>query len=267
MQVMKTERSTIIKEIIMFLFLAFGIPGACVFLMKIIDNATLSFVLYGIEGASPSLAAVLAILVQRKNGSLSSFLQAKYIENLNMVVCILGVVAPFLILSVAKMISIMLGDTFFLPVLPTSKKLVIIAWALIAEELGWRGYLQDKLEVILPNVFIPLVTGSIWALWHYHFLLSGSMDIPLLAFGFGCIFESCGYFVITKYAKNNVLPACIWHFTGNLFFNMYRFDPHWHDGSVMFYWVTTICYSFNIIIFFIYEKRKNKNPNFRQRKR
>lgn len=264
MQKMKIGRDTgIIKEIIMFLSLAFGIPGACIILMKMIDNTTLSFVLYGIEGASPSLAAVFAILLQRKRVSLSSFLRAKYIENLNIVACILGIVAPLLILSFAKMISILLGDPFLTLVSLTPRKLVIIAWALIAEELGWRGYLQDKLEVLLPNAFIPFVSGIIWALWHYHFLLSGSMKIPLFAFLLGCIFESYGYFVITKYAKNNVVPACIWHFTGNLFFNMYRFDPHWHDGDISFYWITTVCYVINVFLFYLYEKQ-GKTPVLRK---
>ena len=145
-------------------------------------------------------------------------------------------------------------DIYVYPALLSTRKIVIILWALVAEELGWRGYLQDRLEEILPHKYIPLFTGVIWALWHYHFLLSGSMDVPIVAFLLGCVFESYGYFTITKLSKNNIVPASIWHFTGNMMFNLYRFDPQWHNGNQLYYWIATLFYAANILLFILYEK-------------
>ena len=155
------------------------------------------------------------------------------------------------------MITIIMGDIYVYPALLTVRRMVIILWALIAEELGWRGYLQDKLEVILSHKhkYVPIFTGIIWALWHYHFILLGSMNVPIVAFTLGCVFESYGYFTITKLSKNNIVPACIWHFTGNMMLNLYRFDPHWHNGNSVFYWIVTVFYAINILLFVLCEKR------------
>lgn len=105
------------------------------------------------------------------------------------------------------------------------------------------------MERLFPDLLIPLITGFIWFLWHYHFVLSGSMEVPIFAFLLGCVFESYGYYALTKVAKNNIVPASIWHFVGNLVFNMYKFDAQWHNGNTTFYWVATVCYAINILVF------------------
>ena len=242
-----------------FLILAFGLPALCLLLFQMSGNTVFHFIVYGVEAASPMLAAILVAALHGKEEGIRSFLHDKYISNASPVICILGFAVPFTILTIAKMIAVWMGDLFAYPIFPTAGKMLIIAWALIAEELGWRGYLQDELDKILPHCFIPFLTGVLWALWHYHFVLSGSMDIPIVAFALGCIFESYGYFAITKMAKNNILPASIWHFTGNLMFNIYRFDPQWHNGDTTFYWIATVCYGANIILFILYEKKETRN--------
>ena len=40
-------------------------------------------------------------------------------------------------------------------------------WALVAEELGWRGYLQEKIEAHVGDVLTPLIVGIIWTVWHF----------------------------------------------------------------------------------------------------
>ena len=45
-------------------------------------------------------------------------------------------------------------------------------WALVAEELGWRGYLQEKIEAHVGDVLTPLIVGIIWTVWHFHFFIS-----------------------------------------------------------------------------------------------
>lgn len=249
------KEKNIYWEIVEFLLFAFTIPALCVWACKNNSNSIIDFILYGIEGASPALAAIIVVMLKSKK-SLGQYLYEKYLRNFSLRICILGMMIPFSILSFAKIISICIGDRYIFPVFPSIRKIVIILWALIAEELGWRGYLQDKLEMLLPNLYIPLLTGFIWYLWHYHFIISGTMEVPIVAFLLGCIFESYGYFALTKLAKNNIIPASIWHFTGNLFFNVYRFDSQWHDGSTIFYWIATVCYAICIFVFVLYEKKK-----------
>ena len=251
----KCERNNVI-QILEYLIIAFAIPLLCVLLCRINENQVINLILYGIEGASPSFAVIIIVFAHKRKIGLKNYMYDKYISNLNLKKCIFGFLVPFTILTCAKIMAIILGDEYVFPSPIKIHKIVIILWALVAEELGWRGYLQEKFDTIFSDKYIPLFTGIIWTLWHYHFILSGSMEIPVVAFTLGCVFESYGYFTITKLAKNNIVPASIWHFTGNIMFNLYRFDPKWHNGKNIFYWIATIFYAANILLFVIYEKKK-----------
>lgn len=252
----KKSEKNIVIHILEYLLLAFGIPLLCVLLCRINENQVINFILYGIEGASPAIAVIIVVLAHDRKIGLKKYMYDKYISNLNLKKCILGFSVPFFLLTCAKIVAVIWGDVYIFPSPITIRKMVIILWALVAEELGWRGYLQEKLEKIFPDKYIALITGIIWALWHYHFILSGSMDVPVVAFALGCVFESYGYFTITKLAKNNIVPASIWHFTGNMMFNLYRFDPQWHNGNHTFYWIATIFYAINILLFVMHEKKE-----------
>ena len=41
----------------------------------------------------------------------------------------------------------------------------------LGEEIGWRGFLTPELAKFLPFTRVSLVTGAIWALWHYPIIL------------------------------------------------------------------------------------------------
>ena len=77
----------------------------------------------------------------------------------------------------------------------------------------------------------------------------------------GCIFESYGYFIITKLVKGNILPASIWHFSGNLFLNIFSLNINDGDGKYLTYMITTFSYGFCVIGFFIYYYWYKKHCN------
>ena len=39
--------------------------------------------------------------------------------------------------------------------------------AATGEEIGWRGFLVPELAKVLPFTAVALVSGLIWAAWHY----------------------------------------------------------------------------------------------------
>lgn len=249
------------RSIALFLFFSFFIPLICIILLEtcpVFHSGISNLILFGIEGTSPFLAVFIVLWIQGGRKKVQLELHKKYFNNLSIKYVFLAIVIPLLILTLAKLTILCMypKESFLHPI--TMKKLLIISWALIAEELGWRGFLQEKLDSILPTVLVPFTVGIIWTMWHYHFILSGSMSIPLLAFLFGCIFESYGYYAITRLSKGNIIPASLWHFTGNLFFNLYRFDPSWNHGDTTMYWITTLFYSLSIMIFLFTKKRFHK---------
>jgi membrane protease YdiL (CAAX protease family) len=244
------------NEIVFFLVYAFTIPFLCIILMKSISkNELLNLILYGIEAASPAIASIIVKLQYGGKKNLAIFIGDKYKKNFRLKYCCIAFFLPALLLTIAKLLTYFTSYHNQFLTIPSVKKFLIIFWALIAEELGWRGYLQNKINNEFRNVVTPIIIGVIWALWHYHFWILGTSDVPILVFTYGCIAESYGYFIITKLSKDNVIPASILHFSGNLFFNLYLLNPNWNNGSIMPYIIVNILYSVYIAMFVYFQKK------------
>lgn len=244
------------KEIGIFLGVSFILPLICICLTQFVScfqSGAFYLLLFGIEAASPSIAAILCIVWMKGKGGLKSFLKEKYLEHFSLKKSLVGFLIPFLLLTIAEMISLAVGVKKVPISLLSSRKIVIIAWALVAEELGWRGYLQERLENKVNEEWVSLGVGVIWFLWHYHFFIGGTMSVPILWFLLGCIVESYGYYQLTKWSKGNILPASLWHFSGNLFFNLYALGQN-NDTT---YAITTLQYGL-CVLFYFYQKRINK---------
>lgn len=225
-------------QIIVFLLLAFFIPLICVLLIKyttIGRSKLFSLLIFGLEAASPSLAAILTVLLFGSGLGLRKFLKSCYIDHFALKLVLIGLFLPAVVTSVSKLIYCFcfgIAPVFWFP---PAKNMLIICWALIAEELGWRGFLQDKLGAYLNECAIPFLLGIVWALWHYHFFLSGQMSVPITLFVLGCIADSYLYFALTKTAKGNIIPASVSHFSGNLFLNLFLISPQYNRGSSILY--------------------------------
>lgn len=251
----------------LFLVYTFLIPLVCVLLMKYVPvcgNGIVNLILFGIEGASPTIAVVLVMLQKGGRKGLMDFLREKY-RGIPIKYCVIGFGTPAIVLTIAKILTYATPYHNQFVTIPNAKKMLILLWALIAEELGWRGYLQEKLEKRFGSAITPLLLGFIWTSWHYHFWISGSMETPLLLFAYGCITESYGYYVITKLSGGNVVPASLWHFSGNLFFNLYLLNPNWNQGSaVPYFFVNALC-SIYIVVYVWYRKAKGENYDYNQK--
>lgn len=256
----RCEMNRVSKDIFKFLLLATVIPLVCVGIMHVAalsyNSDFIGLVLFGIQAMAPTLATVILILRKDSFYGLKAFLKDKYVANISFKLCLLAFIAPMLILLASKtIITFCIGSRFQLSI-PNATGLLIILWTLIAEELGWRGYLQEKIELKFGMAFTPLIIGVIWGVWHFHYFLIGQMNVAFGLLVLGTIFESYGYFVITKLAKGNVLPASVWHFSGNLFINLFMLN----EGLP--YLVTTFAYSVCVVIFVCYYMTMAHNPNF-----
>lgn len=242
--------------ILFFIIYAFTIPLFCIITMSYVSGF-LQLLLFGIEGASPAIAAILTVM--HKNGikGVIQFLKSKYQKTFSIKLCILGFFVPAIILTVAKLLTYLTPYHNEFITIPTLKKVIILLWALIAEELGWRGYLQNEIEKRWGCNITPILVGLIWSIWHFHFFFSGTMEVPIVAFTYGCIADSYGYYIITKLAKGNIVPASIWHFSGNLFFNLYLLNPNWNGNSNVPYIILNIIMTVYIGIFIYYSKKLN----------
>ena len=208
------------KEIFLYLSFVYGLPLICVLIMKnvyVFKSGWLNFILYGIEAMTPTLSAMSVTMILTGRKGLLLFLQKHYTKNIKVGFIILAAMVPMAIFCATKLVMLLIGCSAPLIVGISPRKLLIILWALIAEEAGWRGYLQGRINEKFGYIVTPFLVGVIWALWHYHFYWAGAISVPIFLFATGCITESYGYYWITKKVKGNIIPASIWHFTGNLF--------------------------------------------------
>lgn len=232
------------KQLLMLLLLAFTLPLLCAMLIMntaLFRSGAFNLIAYGVEAAAPSLAAVLTVLCFEKGRGLRQFLKRSYIDNLNLNTFLVALFLPFAVVAAPKMLYWMISGSTPSFVMLSQKKTLIVCWALIAEELGWRGFLQEKLRNHFNDFTLPLMLGLIWAAWHYHYFLSGAMSVPIILFTLGCVTDSYIYYALTKSVNGNIVPASVFHFSGNLCFNLFLINPEYNNGSAMPYLLYVIC--------------------------
>ena len=130
-------------KLTLFILISFLLPMAALFLQSRIMNDNVNLLLFGVQAASPSIAAFAVLLLSKEVRS-----HFKVIYQKGHITAV--IVVPVLIASITMLISksvycIVLGKAFSLGNISATKWLIIL-WALVAEELGWRGYLEPFLQ-------------------------------------------------------------------------------------------------------------------------
>ena len=252
-----TNAKTDMQQIAVFLLLAFLLPLVCALILA---NASvpeaLSLLLFGLEAATPSLAAILVVFLFSSRSGLRSWLRKCYIDQIDVRLILFGLLLPAVFIPVSKLLSLPITGIAPVPALLSPKKMLIVCWALVAEELGWRGFLQDRLQPYLSSRTLPLFLGLIWAAWHYHFYLANELPVPLFLFVLGCIADSYLYYACTKAAKGNIVPVSILHFSENLFLNIWLINPQNNNGSITPYLVYVALFALAAILAFVALERK-----------
>ena len=115
----------------------------------------------------------------------------------------------------------------------SQKQFIIILWAILAEELGWRGYLEPELNKLGINKrLVPGIVGLIWCAWHYHYFLQNGIEIPIYYFLASCIIESYIYSALMRVTKANIVSVMFFHFVYNLMIHVVAINPSSNNGSI-----------------------------------
>lgn len=252
-------------QTILFGVLAYLLPFGCVFLMY---HTTLgkidifNFILFGIEAASPTIAAITIVLVFEKKSGIKNFICSNFSPKLKMYPALVCVIVAIAIVFTAKAISCLLLNVPFEIAELTSKQFIIFAWAFVAEEIGWRGFLTSKLTALINQRLVPLLVGIIWAAWHYHFFLIGTIDVDIPLFIAGCVVDSYLYAALLKISRGNILIAMIFHMTSNFLINLFLINPNVNGGSSIpytTYVVVSAIFVISITVVLNHSKRTNKH--------
>ena len=111
-----------------------------------------------------------------------------------------------------------LASAFMLAVLSAVQSI-----GLLGEELGWRGYMNQKMEPLFGTVGTCLVGGIVWSLWHLPMDMAGWLDgectlSDSLMIGVGrMLLLTCfGTFLMWLTKKtDSIFPAVVAHFMFN----------------------------------------------------
>ncbi len=222
-----------IRNLILFLLIAFLIPLLMVLLQEQISDEMVGFILLGIRAAAPTLAAVVVLLISRELRAAFSRMFRK--EHLGRALLIPVFLVVMTMLPVKLICSSMAGGSLSLGQISVTQ-FTIILWALVAEEIGWRGYLEPLLDRMGVHRFVaPGIVGVIWALWHYHYFWKGQIDVPILLFLIGCIVESYLYSFLMRSTEGNVVSAMLYHFLWNLGIHVMALNPADNNGNTLPY--------------------------------
>lgn len=185
------------------------------------------FACYAIGACGPSLAAGLLRVLGRRGGPRTSWaavpawLPAAVLFGATP--ALLAAAVPALLggapLDLAVLGTAVVGAGGLLPFLA----LQLVAGPL-AEEFGWRGYLQPVLRRRFGPAATAALVGGVWAVWHVPlFLLAGTVQAQIglftptaLGFFAAMVPMSVGYWFVAERLRGGVPAAVLVHLTGNI---------------------------------------------------
>jgi len=113
----------------------------------------------------------------------------------------------------------------------------------LGEELGWRGFLVPQLAKIVPFNRVALISGIIWALWHYPIILfstayRGAGPLWYTVACFTVMVVSMSFlFAWMRLKSGSVWTGMLLHASHNLFIQAF-FDPQTRHARVSDLWTT-----------------------------
>ena len=100
---------------------------------------------------------------------------------------------------------------------------VLLLPSVLGEELGWRGLLVPQLSKLMPFTGVALVSGLLWAVWHWPLMfmgLYGNEATPvvyqLVCFTL-CIMSMSVIMTYIRLKTDSLWPAVIFHMSHNVF--------------------------------------------------
>lgn len=190
----------------------------------------------------PGLGAIALTYINRDQDDFQEFRNRIYQLNRirpSWIMIILGL-WPFLhatAIGITYLLGYSIPDSPFLAELqarPNTIPLIIFLYFLQSgvEEIGWRGYLQEKLGHLYSIPLSVLITGAIHTLWHLPlFWIVGTNQIKM-GFGnqflifIGFVISSAVYSAWCYYGNNHsVMAVALFHTTANLSFDIFAYAP------------------------------------------
>lgn len=120
----------------------------------------------------------------------------------------------------------------------------------LGEEIGWRGFFIYELRKVLSFTGVSVVSGVIWAAWHWPLLVYYSSNVLLEFITFFIVIISMSFIMAYYTFKSKSLwPAVLFHAVSNVYIQKIlppltiktQGAEHWHgENGIMFAIVTCV---------------------------
>lgn len=177
-----------------------------------------AIILFILGGFVPSAVAIVLTRIREGTDGLKSLMRRCLQFRLGIRWYIAIVIVVVLGGSGQLIIHSMLGNSFdlslYLRQLPSFLPLIIVGP--ISEELGWRGYLLQKLQLKWNALLSSIFVGIVWAFWHLplFFVIGTSqheLQLPFTGFFVGTVAVSIIYTWINNNTNNSIWAAILLH--------------------------------------------------------
>jgi membrane protease YdiL (CAAX protease family) len=190
--------------------------------MDLLNNGNQFNVLYILWGLSPTIAAVItAAVFYGKSGikDLFSRIVKKFELKWLVRLILLQLITYMLGLLIYGLVEIIKPSDLSFSILTTIPAVFATAFIMnIWEEIGWRGFLLEKIMSGYSLFISSLAVGIVWGLWHIAYFLNNasqnSLQFILVAI-FWMVCSSFIYSYIYVRSKRSILAVGIFHAFSN----------------------------------------------------
>lgn len=227
-----TNKNENIKRLGIYLLIVFALSLLLIIFRKPMESsARVSFVIVQLFSFSPAIACLITRAVTKEGfGDLK--LHFNFRRNFRWYM--LAFALPLVCFSASQLLPVIMSgygsrlsgftaDNVLSVIFILMGQSAVVSAGLLGEELGWRGYMNQKLEPLVGTVGTCLIGGIIWGLWHFpidlanYFGGGGSLSFSVeSAFSRLAMLTCFGVFLMWLTKKtNSVFPAVVAHFMFN----------------------------------------------------
>ncbi|MBQ6168651.1 MAG: CPBP family intramembrane metalloprotease [Ruminococcus sp.] len=227
-----TNKKENLRRLGLYLLIAFALSLLLIVFRKPMEtSARVSFIITQLFSFSPAIACLITRAVT-KEGFGDMKLHFNFRGNFRWY--LLAFALPLVCFSASQLLPVIIGgygsrlsgftaNNVLSVIFILMGQSAVVSAGLLGEELGWRGYMNRKLEPLVGTVGTCLIGGIIWGLWHFPIDISnylggyGSFSFSMkLAFGRLVLLTCFGVFLMWLTKKtDSVFPAVVAHFMFN----------------------------------------------------
>ena len=215
------------KAIVLFLVITFALSGICYYIR--IKGGEAAAGMTSILMWCPAIAAFIIRRMYYRKEKLLGW------NKCNLLYIIIGLLVPVIYLGISYGLYWILNKGTFTGEIYTKSigMMIILIFSSIikatGEEIGWRGFLLPKMSEIWNLKTAVIVSGLIWAIWHFPLMITGLYQagtplwyqLPMFTIEITAI---TAIMAVIRLNSKSVWPAIIFHASHN-FFDQIIFSP------------------------------------------